>query len=204
MTHFPRPGLVLRDESFYPPAMSSQRNDFQRILRALRVAPTDPVADRVAGLWQKALRLAQPTTFAKDLEREDFLDRFAPHARASLRLMHRLRGCDRVWVLAATLGPDLENHAAKLFADSRAFDGYALERMGAFLADKTMRQLKAELGALAPCGPSYSPGYLDFSLEAQAPLVALARQGLPLLGLTAGYALTPSMSVTAVMGRFAP
>jgi len=183
--------------------MSHVRSDFERVLRALRIRPDDPTAQRAARLWDEALTLATPATFAQHLALNDFLDRFSPHARASARLMRRLEGCDRVWVMAATLGPHLENRAASLFAQSQAFDAYALERMGTFLADKTMRQLKTELAALSPCGPSYSPGYLDFSLEAQAPLVDMARRELPSLSLTSGYALTPAMSVTAVMGRLA-
>lgn len=60
--------------------------------------------------------------------------------------------------------------------------------------------LAAHYAAQSPSGSRYSPGYKDFALAAQTPLVAMAARDLPELSLTSGLALRPVMSVTAVMG----
>ena len=196
--------------------------DLARLLRWLRLSPGTPEALEAAVVWSEALALARPATWRVEMHREDFLARFHPFAQASLHLGRVLEGCPRVWLLAATIGPDLEERVAAYFAHDRPFAGYVLDRAGTLLVERAMR------GLIRQCGPGltrrYSPGYKDFALEAQRPLLEMVAQRpllemvaqRPLLGmpaqarraeaagpglrLTDGCMLQPGKSITAVAG----
>lgn len=159
----------------------------------------------VARAWAEALGVVRMRLWRRRLELGAFLDHFAPHARASARLMARLATCREVWLLAVTTGPDISVLARERFRVGSPLSGYLLDRMGSYLADRGMRHLARDTALLCrreglAAGRRYSPGYGDFSLEAQGPLVALAQAELPELGLTAGCMLIPEKSVTAVLG----
>ncbi len=200
-----------------------------RLLRWLRLASGTPEAMEAAGLWAEAQALARPTTWRAKLARQEFLDRFHPYAQASSHLMRLLADCSQVWLLAATIGPALEERSAWYFAQGRGFAGYVLDRAGTALVEQTMRELRRA------CGPGltrrYSPGYKEFPLEAQRPLLEalhlkpslesrgqetplettgsepaleVATPGLAGLRLTGGCMLQPGKSITAVAGVRVP
>ena len=198
-----------------------------RLLRWLRLAPGTPEAGEAADLWTEAQMLAQPATWRTAMGFEDFLLHFHPYARASTHLMRVLEGCPRVWLLIATLGPALEARSAGCFASGQPFAGYVLDRMGTFLVEQAMRdqvrKLSHDLSHISAHNcvltRRYSPGYKDFSLEAQAAFFKLVQDALsrqsPEPGtthhclaspgfsvrLTGGYMLDPSKSITAVAGE---
>jgi len=176
-----------------------------KILRSLRIAPGTPPADEAAPLWAEAQALAQPAVWRMELPMEDFLREFSPFAARSLDLSRTLDGCAATALLAATIGGGLERRAGEYFAQDRPFAGYTLDRMGSFLAEAAMKELHAAVrrqqalrGGTAT--RRYSPGYGDFSLEAQACFLRLAGPALPELTLSAGFMLSPAKSVTAVCG----
>ncbi|GFK92636.1 hypothetical protein NNJEOMEG_00461 [Fundidesulfovibrio magnetotacticus] len=178
---------------------------FPRLLRHLRLKPDTPAAAEALPLWDEALALARPTTWREQLPIGDFLREFAPHAAQSRDLARTLVGCTSVVLLAATLGEGVERRAGERFASGRPFAGYVLDRMGSFLVEQAMKELHAGVrsGQATRGGRAtrrYSPGYGDFPLEAQAHFLRLAGPALQGLGLTAGFALVPAKTVTAVCG----
>lgn len=176
--------------------------DLPRLLRWLRLKHGTHEAQEAAALWAEAQALAHPATWRAKMLREDFLTRFHPYAQASAHLTRVLAGCPQIWLLVATIGPALEIRSAAYFEQGRAFASYVLDRMGTALVEQTMRDLARS------CGPDvtrrYSPGYKDFALEAQRPLVEMVGKALPELQRTSGCMLQPAKSITAVMGARTP
>lgn len=176
-----------------------------KLARYLRVTPGSD-AHRLAGpLWAEALALAAPATWSERMDTAGFLEAFAPHAAASDDLARTLQGCPEVRLMAATIGDALETRARELFAQAQPFAGFMLDRMGSYLVEAPMRELHRGVRAcLRQAGGDatrrYSPGYGDFSLQAQACFVRLAGQALPQLRLTSAFMLLPEKSVTAVCG----
>ena len=80
-----------------------------------------------------------------------------------------------------------------------------LDRMGSYLVEAEMRGLHAAIRAENAASGlvttrRYSPGYKDFSLEAQAHFMRLMAGDLPGITLSSAFMLTPDKSVTAVCG----
>lgn len=181
----------------------------QSVLRYLRLKPGTHASDEALPLWQEALALSQPRTWSKRLDMGEFLDAFAPHATMSVDLSRTLAGCHAVVLMASTIGSALETRGREYFGQGRPFAGFMLDRMGSYLVEAEMRGLhagaRAENAALGLVTTRrYSPGYKDFSLEAQAHFMRLIGEALPGLILSSAFMLTPDKSVTAVCGVKAP
>jgi len=155
----------------------------QSVLRYLRIKPDTHACTEALPLWQEAQALSQPRTWRKSLGMDEFLDAFAPHAAESVDLSRTLARCREVMLMAST--------------------------MGSYLVEAEMRGLHAAVRAgNAASGlittRRYSPGYKDFSLEAQAHFMRLIGDALPGFSLSSAFMLTPDKSVTAVCGIKTP
>jgi hypothetical protein len=181
--------------------MQEKSGAYLRLIKRLRLHPGSPEAALAAGAWSLALELAHPATFCESLDREAFIECFEPHARASSHLMTRLEGCGSVWILAATIGPSLEERARDMFTSGQAFSGYVLDYFGTWLVDQALRReiagLRRRIGTTTI---RLSPGTKDFPLAAQAMIVKLAGRSLG-LSLTSANLLIPQKSVTTVLGH---
>jgi hypothetical protein len=181
--------------------MQEKPGAYLKLLRRLRLALGSPEAALAAEAWGLALELARPATFCERLDTAAFLECFEPHARRSTHLMSRLEGCTSVWILAATIGPVLEERARKLFTSGQAFSGYVLDYFGTWLVDQTLRDeiagLRKRIGSTTS---RLSPGTKDFPLEAQAVFVNFAGESLG-LSLTAASLLIPKKTITTVLGH---
>ncbi len=174
-------------------------------LRRLRLKPHSREAALALPVWEEALDLAAPRTGSARLEAGEFARVFARELAESACLRERLLGRPVVWLLAATLGPELERRVGELFAAGEAFAGFVLDACGTYLADLALRGAMARV---APPGTPrtrrLAPGYRDVPLRAQAQLLALAGRdaaGASLgISINAAWALTPRMSVTAILG----
>jgi len=180
-----------------------------KVLRYLRIQPDSPPHVQARPLWSEAQGLAQPRTWQATLGIQDFRKAFAPHAAASADLARTLDGCETVELMAVTIGEALETRGREYFSQGRPFAGFMLDRMGSFLVEAAMRGLHAGVRArYAGQGlrttRRYSPGYGNFSLEAQEHFIRLIGDALPDLRLTSGYLLIPEKSVTAVCGIARP
>ena len=117
----------------------------------------------------------------------------------------RLCGCDYIVLFGATIGVAMDRLIAKYsrIAPSRALLMQAIgtERIEAlcdsfdhFIADEMLRQGKR-------CHPRFSPGYGDFPLLVQRSIIdALDCSRKIGIGLTESLMMTPSKSVTALIG----
>jgi cobalamin-dependent methionine synthase I len=124
---------------------------------------------------------------------------------SSRSLAERLNGCSRAALFAATIGQALEDW-------TRSLDG-AGELTRALLADAYGSSAAIALGtslemavakefralSLTPT-KRYAPGYGDFELEAQAPLLALVDATRIGITLTPEHLMLPGKSISGVIG----
>lgn len=124
---------------------------------------------------------------------------------ASRSLFERLEGCRRAVLFAATIGPALEEWVRSLDAAgemSRALlaDAYASSAAIALgmamegVAEGVFQDLRLEATR------RYAPGYGDWELSCQEPLLDLV--GAPRIGirLTEGFLMIPAKSISGVIG----
>ena len=119
-----------------------------------------------------------------------------------MRLVDRTQ---QVVLMVVTLGANLECHVRRHLEERSAFRGYVLDRIGSYLVEREMKLLDEEIGE--DCRKSgrsttkrYSPGYRDFSIEAQKVFVDLSAGALPGLYLLPGFLLKPEKTITAFKG----
>lgn len=123
----------------------------------------------------------------------------------SKSLTAHLADCREAILLAATLGVQADQmiRRASVARMSRAvaLQACAAAKLESYLnttGEALAHELKKENLYLTP---RFSPGYGDLSLDCQGELLALLEAGKRIgLGLTAEHMLTPSKSVTAVLG----
>lgn len=122
----------------------------------------------------------------------------------SVDLEEHLHGCASFFLFAATLGAQADTLLRQWNASdiSLAVVGQAC---AASLLESYCDACTETLGATLPEGfylrPRYSPGYGDFSLSFQRPLLDLLDANRRIgLSLTEGGMLAPTKSVTAVIG----
>jgi hypothetical protein len=124
---------------------------------------------------------------------------------ASRSLAGRLDGCSRALLFAATIGPALEDWVRTLN------DGGEITR--ALLADACGSSAAIALGtALESAAPRefgghgleptkrYAPGYGDWELECQGPLLRLVDAGRIGITVTADSLMLPAKSISGVIG----
>jgi hypothetical protein len=124
---------------------------------------------------------------------------------SSRSLRERLDGCATAVLFAATIGPALEdwlrtlNEADELtralLAD--AYGSSAAIALGAALETVIAAGLRAR-GLAAT--KRYAPGYGDFELEAQAPLLGLLDSGRIGITLTPEHLMLPTKSISGLVG----
>lgn len=121
----------------------------------------------------------------------------------SKKLTERLTGCQRAVVFAATVGLELDRLMARYgrLAPAR---GLMLQSLGTERIEALCNRFEAEMAecyAAEGIRPRYSPGYGDLPLESQKEIFAMLecpkRIGLYLSG---SFQMTPSKSVTAIIG----
>ncbi|MGN1015030.1 MAG: methionine synthase [Butyricicoccus sp.] len=123
-------------------------------------------------------------------------------------IRRHLAGCDRVYLLCATLGASVDReirrvaHTSMLEAlalDAAAGDG--IEKV-CDLAQAEIRETEARSGRYIT--GRFSPGYGDYPLSAQAELIRLCDAPRKIgLTLSRSDVLIPSKSVTAILGASA-
>lgn len=115
-------------------------------------------------------------------------------------LEKNLSGCDEAFIFCVTLGVDVDRYLMKLSlissADHFVADGLASSLCEA-MADEAERIIKAD----EKCKPRYSPGYGDMMLETQKGVLELLNANKLLgISLTKSYLMTPTKTVTAIVG----
>jgi len=124
---------------------------------------------------------------------------------ASRSLRERLLGCPRAVLFAATIGPAAEAWLSELNASgemTRSLIGDACASAAAIALgaelERIIGRFLAEEGLQAT--GRYAPGYGDFGLEAQAPLLRLVEASRIGIHLTDDFLMIPAKSITGVIG----
>lgn len=124
---------------------------------------------------------------------------------SSKSLVRNLQGCERVVVLAATIGPGVDRMIKKYSVTNLA-KAAVVQAVGASYIESYVNEIEEEIKKEA-CSrglalrPRFSPGYGDFALEYQKALFAMLECSKRIgITLTAGNLMIPSKSVTALIG----
>ena len=123
----------------------------------------------------------------------------------SRSLRERLAGCGRAVLFAATVGPALEDWARDLMDSGGMARGLLADAYGSAAATALGLAVEAavarhfEAGGLAATR-RYAPGYGDWDLADQAPLLRLVDAERIGIRLTEDYLMLPAKSISGVIG----
>lgn len=183
--------------------------DRREVLRYLYMggrAPDDALASRIDELRAKAAREIHARRVWRRFPMEE-LARLLP-LRGTVE--RHLEGCHAAFLACGTLGAQFDAFQRRQAAASGAA-GLIVQAIGAAAIeqwmDATEDVLRNELASGETLVPRYSPGYGDFPLAAQQPLLALLDAPLKAgVSLTAASLMVPTKSVSAIIGvkRHAP
>ena len=124
---------------------------------------------------------------------------------ASRSLLERLEGCRRAVLFAATIGPTLEEWVQSLNTAgemSRALLADAYASSAAIALGMAMESFAQDLFQDLDLQPTrrYAPGYGDWELSCQEPLLDLVGAGRIGIRLTEGFLMLPAKSISGVIG----
>lgn len=177
----------------------------EKAISRLQVGNHALARELLPAIWSEALELCHPQTWILSLEPGTFFRRLSPFAGQSKAVCRLLADATEVWLLAATIGQELECRARSLLHQRESFHGYILDRLGSFLIEDIINHL--DISIEQHCrqrGLSttrrYSPGYRDFPLEAQSLFLKLAVDDLSCLIVDSNHILKPEKSITALKG----
>lgn len=156
--------------------------------------------------WQRLQRVASPRhrMMRVDVAVSGGHIKIADFEAESSPLAVNLRGCGEGYLLAATLGAEVDREMTRLSALNVA-EAFALQAAAASVLEcycddvcaETAAELKNEGLYLRP---RFSPGYGGFSIRYQSDILRILDGDRIGMGETSSHMLTPLKSVTAVMG----
>jgi len=176
--------------------MTVDKAEIARYLGYGTALPDHEVAARIT-LCLSALEAVTPRYVSRAMPRNSL-----PVQSADLE--RHLAGCKRILLFAATLGTQADTLLRRWTASDMSMAVVGQACAAALLecyCDECMEKLAETLPDGHYFRPRYSPGYGDFSLDFQRPLLDLLDTGRRIgLSLTEGGMLVPTKSVTAVIG----
>ena len=118
-----------------------------------------------------------------------------------------LSGCDKVILLAVTVGDAIEDMVTKRFADGEYASSVLLDAAATTaveqLADGMEKAIKPKMAAQGyGMRWRFSPGYGDWPIEQQPELIRLAHAGEIGVSLSSSMMLIPRKSITAIIGLY--
>lgn len=178
-------------KTFVPPPVCERE-----ILRYAGCRQADEsVRDLLSQCLSEALPMLSYTVCFMDVDPKPFTAR-------SENLRRNLDGCERVLLMAATVGIGLDRLIAKYGRLSPA-KALMLQAIGTERVEALCDALCADLAAetLLNPRPRFSPGYGDLPLSVQREVLAILEAGKRLgVTLNDSYLMSPSKSVTAFVG----
>ncbi|MEE1315582.1 MAG: vitamin B12 dependent-methionine synthase activation domain-containing protein [Faecalimonas sp.] len=172
---------------------------------------THAIDERALGLIQQAFAVLDEGDDAKFTYRIFEISKQDAHGVEigntyieSKQLAKNLKGCHKAILFAATLGVSVDLQmkqcAVKEMTQAVVLQACATAYLEEF-CDACQKRLGAELGDDLYLRPRFSPGYGDFSILYQKELLQLLEAAKRIgLTMTDSYMLTPTKSVTAVIG----
>lgn len=126
--------------------------------------------------------------------RFDFMD------IASRSLYRNLQGCQEVFVLALTIGIEVDRLLRRLNITSQA-EHFMTDALASAAAESFCDYVCFQLRQQADCVPRFSPGFGDVDISVQEPLLRRLN-AFETLGITlnSAFLMTPMKSITAIMG----
>lgn len=185
--------------------MSGLQSETLRYLGYKGNTPDEQIAELVDNCLAELSHISTPRSLYKlcEVERGDSL-LIATIATTSASLARHLDGCDRAVIFAATLGSDVDLllRRSSLTDMSRTV---VLQAAATALLEQYCDEVCGELSSsLLGDGlllrPRFSPGYGDLALDCQRDILAILACSRIGLASTDSLMLTPSKSVTAIIG----
>lgn len=124
----------------------------------------------------------------------------------SAALRRNLEGCSGAYLLAATLGADVDRLISRLAALGHVGEAAAAQAAAAALIEDVCDEAGESMGRIEAAKgrrlrPRFSPGYGDFSIEHQRDIARVLDTARRIgLTVTDSLMLAPMKSVTAVIG----
>lgn len=149
------------------------------------------------GIWQ---------LYDYDCEKQEVLADPPFHIEGT-KIGKHLAGCDKVILLAVTVGDDIEDMVTKRFSDGEYASSVLLDAAATTaveqLADGMERAIKPKMAAQGyGMRWRFSPGYGDWPLDQQPELIRLTRCETIGITLSESKMLVPRKSVTAIIGLY--
>jgi len=179
--------------------------EIARYMRMGRSVPEGELARRVETLRDGALAAMRPRTVWRRFPVADgAIASGGVRIEIAGTLAKHMTGCGDAYLACGTLGAGFDTFQRRAAAASGA-DALIAQAAGAALIEKVMDALEDEIRAELAPGESlaqrYSPGYGDFPLAAQRPLLELVDAPRTVgVSLTDTLLMVPSKSVSAVIG----
>jgi hypothetical protein len=182
--------------------------DLQEIARYMRMGRTVPdgaLAARVTELRDEALKTVRPAHIWRRFPIvEGNLVSGSVRLAIIGTLARHLADCRSAYLACGTIGAGFDAFQRRVSATSGA-DALIVQAIGAALIERHMDGVEDEIRAELAPGETllarYSPGYGDFPLEAQRPILALLDTPRKIgVSLTDSLLMVPSKSVSAVIG----
>ena len=179
--------------------------EIARYMRMGRTVPAGLLAERVEKLRCEGLAsMRQMRTWRRFPVVDNSVGVAGRRLEISGKLARHMMGCHAAYLACATLGAGFDAFQRRQAAASGAA-GLIVQAIGAAAIeqwmDATEDVLRNELASGETLVPRYSPGYGDFPLAAQQPLLALLDAPLKAgVSLTAASLMVPTKSVSAIIG----
>ncbi len=182
----------------------------EEILRYLgyKGAPADEATEKIIDECVNELKSISKNAFTYSFHSleigEDIL--LSPDVHIQSRaLKEHLTGCEKAVVFAATLGTSTE-YALYRYGKTDVSRAFVMHACAAAMIEELCDRMEDEIAFKVSAEglflrPRFSPGYGDFSLTHQRDIVALTRCDSRIgVGVTESCLLTPSKSVTGIIG----
>ena len=188
------------------------KEDFRRreIYRYLRLEGSEPDEEIKGDVERNLNRLLKTAQIAKTAELrpvscEENLLRFGNFQTESRVLAENLKTSEYVLLFAITLGAAVDRLINRLTIVSKtdAFmtDACATEVLESYANSYCKEVKEAAAHYDLTTHPRFSPGFADFGLEHQWPLIRMLKADKKIhIALTEGNMLIPTKTITAVMG----
>jgi hypothetical protein len=176
-----------------------------RMLKYLRVPQGGQTTEIISLLLEESLTLIDIKKWCNCVPVDEFYQIFSPYARESQSIAKLLTRTEKVWLIAVSLGEDLEFRSRECFRSNEVFRGYILDRLGSFLVEEEVKKIDTKISQECQrdgitTTQRYSPGYGDFSIKAQQIFFNLAKDYIHGLRIISGSILFPEKTVTVIKG----
>ncbi len=183
---------------------ATPRREILRYMGYRKEAPEEPAA-RIDAVWEGLLEAAEPAAVFRKfpLEREDGVLTIGGCPFRSRALEKNLSGCGSVYLMAATLGWEVDARIRRA-AWSDALTQLIAQAVGAAMAEEWCSRVNETIRREAApdlCRPRFSPGFGDLDLSYQKYFQQLLKMDRAVgIRLTETMMMLPVKSVTALIG----